>query len=127
MSLPSRDSPASDPLCLGELVCWGPRLGQRSPSTSSPLCSALPLQDPKPLPYLRHDRPYTFDINLSVTLKGTLGDCVQVGSWTPGGQRVAGERVSPTAALEPHGGLAKERGKGHPARKACHTGPTGYW
>uniref|UniRef100_A0A5G2QPJ7 Fumarylacetoacetase n=1 Tax=Sus scrofa TaxID=9823 RepID=A0A5G2QPJ7_PIG len=34
------------------------------------LCSALPSQDPKPLPYLRHDQPYMFDINLSVALKG---------------------------------------------------------
>lgn len=39
---------------------------------SAPLCCALPSQDPKPLPYLRHDQPYTFDINLSVTLKGTV-------------------------------------------------------
>uniref|UniRef100_A0A8D0Z2W3 Fumarylacetoacetase n=1 Tax=Sus scrofa TaxID=9823 RepID=A0A8D0Z2W3_PIG len=34
------------------------------------LCSAPPSQDPKPLPYLRHDQPYMFDINLSVALKG---------------------------------------------------------
>uniref|UniRef100_A0A8D0PFU9 Fumarylacetoacetase n=1 Tax=Sus scrofa TaxID=9823 RepID=A0A8D0PFU9_PIG len=34
------------------------------------LCSALLSQDPKPLPYLRHDQPYMFDINLSVALKG---------------------------------------------------------
>uniref|UniRef100_A0A667H1S9 Fumarylacetoacetase n=1 Tax=Lynx canadensis TaxID=61383 RepID=A0A667H1S9_LYNCA len=53
-----------------EYVPLGRSWGRRSPSTSSPLCSALPSQDPKPLPYLRHDRPYTFDINLSVTLKG---------------------------------------------------------
>uniref|UniRef100_A0A8D1QCI7 Fumarylacetoacetase n=1 Tax=Sus scrofa TaxID=9823 RepID=A0A8D1QCI7_PIG len=36
------------------------------------LCSAPPSQDPKPLPYLRHDQPYMFDINLSVALKGTV-------------------------------------------------------
>lgn len=36
------------------------------------LCSALLSQDPKPLPYLRHDQPYMFDINLSVALKGTV-------------------------------------------------------
>lgn len=50
----------------------GPSLGQLSPPVSTPLCCALPLQDPRPLPYLRHDQPYTFDINLSVALKGTV-------------------------------------------------------
>ncbi|XP_040349329.1 fumarylacetoacetase [Herpailurus yagouaroundi] len=114
-----------------EYVPLGPFLGKSFGTTISPWVVPMdallpfavpnPEQDPKPLPYLRHDRPYTFDINLSVSLKGTLGDCVQVGSWTPGGQRVAGERVSPTAALEPHGGLTKEGGKGHPARKAHAT------
>ena len=38
---------------------------------SDPPCCALPSQDPKPLPYLCHDQPYTFDIHLSVALKGT--------------------------------------------------------
>lgn len=28
-------------------------------------------QDPKPLPYLCDDQPYTFDINLFVSVKGT--------------------------------------------------------
>uniref|UniRef100_A0A452U2H3 Fumarylacetoacetase n=1 Tax=Ursus maritimus TaxID=29073 RepID=A0A452U2H3_URSMA len=51
--------------------CWcavGPP--RASAICQQPLCCALPSQDPKPLPYFRHDRPYTFDINLSVTLKG---------------------------------------------------------
>lgn len=50
----------------------GPRLGQLSLPAHAPPCCVLPPQDPKPLPYLRHDQPYTFDINLSVTLKGTV-------------------------------------------------------
>jgi len=29
-----------------------------------------PIQDPKPLPYLCDDQPYTFDINLFVAIKG---------------------------------------------------------
>ncbi|XP_029430440.1 fumarylacetoacetase isoform X2 [Rhinatrema bivittatum] len=29
-----------------------------------------PVQDPRPLPYLLHDDPYNFDINLSVAIKG---------------------------------------------------------
>lgn len=27
-------------------------------------------QDPKPLPYLQHEKPFNFDINLEVDLKG---------------------------------------------------------
>ncbi|XP_047702627.1 fumarylacetoacetase isoform X2 [Prionailurus viverrinus] len=63
-----------------EYVPLGPFLGKSFGTTISPwvvpMDALLPFavpnpdQDPKPLPYLRHDRPYTFDINLSVTLKG---------------------------------------------------------
>ncbi|XP_068415128.1 fumarylacetoacetase isoform X2 [Eschrichtius robustus] len=52
-------------------------MGQMRPDDSKPpvygACKLLDFElemDPKPLPYLRHDQPYTFDINLSVTLKG---------------------------------------------------------
>uniref|UniRef100_A0AAY4EBP9 Fumarylacetoacetase n=1 Tax=Denticeps clupeoides TaxID=299321 RepID=A0AAY4EBP9_9TELE len=34
------------------------------------LHSAFAFQDPKPLPYLSHDDPYTFNINLFVSVKG---------------------------------------------------------
>lgn len=50
----------------------GPCQGQLSLQAHAPLFCILPLQDPKPLPYLRHDQPYMFDINLSVSLKGTV-------------------------------------------------------
>ncbi|XP_045669082.1 fumarylacetoacetase isoform X4 [Ursus americanus] len=63
-----------------EYVPLGPFLGKSFGTTISPWVVPMealmpfavpnPEQDPKPLPYLRHDRPYTFDINLSVTLKG---------------------------------------------------------
>ncbi|XP_034524769.1 fumarylacetoacetase [Ailuropoda melanoleuca] len=65
-----------------EYVPLGPFLGKSFGTTISPWVVPMealmpfavpnPEQDPKPLPYLRHDRPYTFDINLSVTLKGTV-------------------------------------------------------
>ncbi|XP_005695122.1 PREDICTED: fumarylacetoacetase isoform X2 [Capra hircus] len=52
-------------------------LGQMRPDDSKPpiygACKLLDFElemDPKPLPYLCHDQPYTFDINLSVALKG---------------------------------------------------------
>ena len=54
------------------LLGCGAQPGPARPAGPAPLCCALPSQDPKPLPYLRHDQPYTFDINLSVTLKGTV-------------------------------------------------------
>lgn len=60
---------ASSPSPAGPLL-W-PRQGQLGLPTHAPLCCALFSQDPRPLPYLRHDQPYTFDINLSVALKGT--------------------------------------------------------
>ncbi|XP_029807466.1 fumarylacetoacetase [Suricata suricatta] len=63
-----------------EYVPLGPFLGKSFGTTISPWVVPMdallpfvvpnPEQDPKPLPYLRHDQPYTFDINLSVTLKG---------------------------------------------------------
>ncbi|XP_033258871.2 fumarylacetoacetase isoform X5 [Orcinus orca] len=63
-----------------EYVPLGPFLGKSFGTTISPwvvpMDALMPFavpnqeQDPKPLPYLRHDQPYTFDINLSVTLKG---------------------------------------------------------
>ncbi|XP_037689170.1 fumarylacetoacetase isoform X2 [Choloepus didactylus] len=52
-------------------------MGQMRPDDSKPpvygACKLLDMElemDPKPLPYLCHDEPYTFDINLSVALKG---------------------------------------------------------
>ncbi|XP_073852612.1 fumarylacetoacetase isoform X6 [Macaca fascicularis] len=52
-------------------------MGQMKPDDSKPpvygACKLLDMElemDPRPLPYLCHDRPYTFDINLSVALKG---------------------------------------------------------
>ncbi|ELW70696.1 Fumarylacetoacetase [Tupaia chinensis] len=63
-----------------EYVPLGPFLGKSFGTTISPWVVPMdalmpfavpnPLQDPKPLPYLCHDQPYTFDINLSVALKG---------------------------------------------------------
>lgn len=35
-----------------------------------PFVEPNPVQDPVPLPYLRHDDPYTFNIHLSVAVKG---------------------------------------------------------
>lgn len=63
-----------------EYVPLGPFLGKSFGTTISPWVVPMdalmpfvvsnPEQDPKPLPYLRHSQPYTFDINLSVALKG---------------------------------------------------------
>uniref|UniRef100_A0A5F7ZA43 Fumarylacetoacetase n=1 Tax=Macaca mulatta TaxID=9544 RepID=A0A5F7ZA43_MACMU len=63
-----------------EYVPLGPFLGKSFGTTISPWVVPMdalmpfavpnPKQDPRPLPYLCHDRPYTFDINLSVALKG---------------------------------------------------------
>lgn len=60
-------------------LLWGQpgQLGQ----PTQPLCVPLPSQDPKPLPYLCHDQPYTFDINLSVALKGTAWGSEAVSNW----------------------------------------------
>uniref|UniRef100_A0A8C8YTZ7 Fumarylacetoacetase n=1 Tax=Prolemur simus TaxID=1328070 RepID=A0A8C8YTZ7_PROSS len=62
-----------------EYVPLGPFLGKSFGTTISPWVVPMdallpfavrgPEQDPQPLPYLRHDRPYAFDINLSVALK----------------------------------------------------------
>lgn len=60
-------------------LLWG-QSGQLGQPTQ-PLCVPLPSQDPKPLPYLCHDQPYTFDINLSVALKGTALGSEAVFSW----------------------------------------------
>lgn len=63
-----------------EYVPLGPFLGKSFGTTISPWVVPMdalmpfvvpnPEQDPKPLPYLCHSQPYTFDINLSVALKG---------------------------------------------------------
>ncbi|XP_062946639.1 fumarylacetoacetase isoform X2 [Cynocephalus volans] len=63
-----------------EYVPLGPFLGKSFGTTISPWVVTMdalmpfavpnPDQDPRPLPYLCHDQPYTFDINLSVALKG---------------------------------------------------------
>ncbi|MBN3306187.1 FAAA Fumarylacetoacetase, partial [Amia calva] len=63
-----------------EYVPLGPFLGKNFGTTISPwvvpmealMPFVLPnaVQDPKPLPYLCHEDPYTFDINLFVSVKG---------------------------------------------------------
>ncbi|KAK1158135.1 fumarylacetoacetase-like [Acipenser oxyrinchus oxyrinchus] len=63
-----------------EYVPLGPFLGKSFGTTISPwvvpMEALMPfaqpnsVQDPKPLPYLCHDDPYTFDINLFVSVKG---------------------------------------------------------
>ncbi|KAL2088990.1 hypothetical protein ACEWY4_015889 [Coilia grayii] len=63
-----------------EYVPLGPFLGKNFGTTISPwvvpMDALLPfvepnaVQDPEPLPYLRHQDDYTFDINLFVSLKG---------------------------------------------------------
>uniref|UniRef100_A0A673KC91 Fumarylacetoacetase n=1 Tax=Sinocyclocheilus rhinocerous TaxID=307959 RepID=A0A673KC91_9TELE len=63
-----------------EYVPLGPFLGKNFGTTISPWVVPMealmpfvepnPLQDPVPLPYLRHDEPYTFNINLFVAVKG---------------------------------------------------------
>ncbi|KAF5911520.1 hypothetical protein HPG69_000812 [Diceros bicornis minor] len=65
-----------------EYLPLGPFLGKSFGTTISPWVVPMdallpfavpnPEQDPRPLPYLCHDQPYTFDINLSVALKGTI-------------------------------------------------------
>ncbi|XP_057695608.1 fumarylacetoacetase [Corythoichthys intestinalis] len=65
-----------------EYVPLGPFLGKNFGTTISPWVVPMeallpfaepnPVQDPQPLPYLRHVDPYTFDINLFVSLKGRL-------------------------------------------------------
>lgn len=72
------DAPSSRSSWPAALL-WGQpgQLGQ----PTQPLYVPLPSQDPKPLPYLCHDQPYTFDINLSVALKGTALGSEAVSSW----------------------------------------------
>ncbi|XP_074090114.1 fumarylacetoacetase isoform X2 [Macrotis lagotis] len=63
-----------------EYVPLGPFLGKSFGTTISPWVVPMealmpftlpnPVQDPKPLSYLCHEEPYTFDINLFVALKG---------------------------------------------------------
>lgn len=63
-----------------EYVPLGPFLGKNFGTTVSPwvvpmealmpFAEANPVQDPEPLPYLQHHDPYTFNINLFVSLKG---------------------------------------------------------
>ncbi|XP_017295742.1 fumarylacetoacetase isoform X1 [Kryptolebias marmoratus] len=63
-----------------EYVPLGPFLGKNFGTTISPwvvpMEALLPfaepnsIQDPEPLPYLQHQDPYTFNINLFVSLKG---------------------------------------------------------
>ncbi|XP_076012002.1 fumarylacetoacetase [Genypterus blacodes] len=63
-----------------EYVPLGPFLGKNFGTTISPwvvpMEALLPfaepnqIQDPDPLPYLKHDDPFTFNINLFVSLKG---------------------------------------------------------
>uniref|UniRef100_A0AAY4EBQ8 Fumarylacetoacetase n=1 Tax=Denticeps clupeoides TaxID=299321 RepID=A0AAY4EBQ8_9TELE len=65
-----------------EYVPLGPFLGKNFGTTISPWVVPMeallpfvqpnPVQDPKPLPYLSHDDPYTFNINLFVSVKGIL-------------------------------------------------------
>uniref|UniRef100_T1DL75 Fumarylacetoacetase n=1 Tax=Crotalus horridus TaxID=35024 RepID=T1DL75_CROHD len=63
-----------------EYVPLGPFLGKSFGTTISPWVVTMealmpfavpnPIQDPKPLPYLCDDQPYTFNINLFVAIKG---------------------------------------------------------
>ncbi|XP_054858950.1 fumarylacetoacetase [Eublepharis macularius] len=63
-----------------EYIPLGPFLGKSFGTTISPWVVTMealqpfalpnPVQDPKPLPYLCDDQPYTFDINLFVSIKG---------------------------------------------------------
>ncbi|XP_077979931.1 fumarylacetoacetase-like [Glandiceps talaboti] len=63
-----------------EYVPLGPFLGKSFGTSISPWVVTMealapfalpnPTQDPEPLPYLRHEDPYTFDINLSFAVKG---------------------------------------------------------
>ncbi|NWJ09967.1 FAAA Fumarylacetoacetase, partial [Crypturellus undulatus] len=63
-----------------EYVPLGPFLSKSFGTTISPWVVTMealmpfvlpnPVQDPKPLPYLRDEEPYTFDIKLLVALKG---------------------------------------------------------
>lgn len=63
-----------------EYVPLGPFLGKNFGTTISPwvvpmeallpFAESNPIQDPQPLPYLHHQDDYTFNINLSVSLKG---------------------------------------------------------
>uniref|UniRef100_A0A3Q2QJH6 Fumarylacetoacetase n=1 Tax=Fundulus heteroclitus TaxID=8078 RepID=A0A3Q2QJH6_FUNHE len=65
-----------------EYVPLGPFLGKNFGTTISPwvvpmeallpFAESNPIQDPEPLPYLQHQDAYTFNINLFVSLKGTL-------------------------------------------------------
>ncbi|KAH0620016.1 hypothetical protein JD844_014516 [Phrynosoma platyrhinos] len=65
-----------------EYVPLGPFLGKSFGTTISPWVVTMealmpfvlpnPIQDPKPLPYLCDDQPYTFDIELFVAIKGTV-------------------------------------------------------
>ncbi|XP_061526549.1 fumarylacetoacetase [Phycodurus eques] len=65
-----------------EYVPLGPFLGKNFGTTISPWVVPMeallpfaepnPIQDPQPLPYLRHEDAYTFNINLFVSLKGQL-------------------------------------------------------
>ena len=62
-----------------EYVPLGPFLGKNFATTISPWVVTMealepfkianPVQDPKPLPYLDHSDPYTFDIRLEVAIK----------------------------------------------------------
>lgn len=90
--------------------------GKLSIPVTALLCSAP--QDPRPLPYLCHDQPYTFDINLSVALKGrsrqvgsqvcpvTVGKCVPQGCSLLAPELVGGEDMWLSKGLpvlrEPH-------------------------
>ncbi|XP_061740169.1 fumarylacetoacetase [Nerophis ophidion] len=63
-----------------EYVPLGPFLGKNFGTTISPWVVPMeallpfaepnPVQDPEPLPYLRHQDPYTFNIKLFISLKG---------------------------------------------------------
>uniref|UniRef100_A0A671SI71 Fumarylacetoacetase n=1 Tax=Sinocyclocheilus anshuiensis TaxID=1608454 RepID=A0A671SI71_9TELE len=65
-----------------EYVPLGPFLGKNFGTTISPWVVPMealmpfvepnPVQDPVPLPYLRHGDPYTFNINLFVAVKGQV-------------------------------------------------------
>ncbi|RVE75001.1 hypothetical protein OJAV_G00027700 [Oryzias javanicus] len=72
--------PLSSDIQAWEYVPLGPFLGKNFGTTISPWVVPMeallpfaepnPVQDPEPLPYLQHQDPYTFNIQLSVALKG---------------------------------------------------------
>ena len=56
-------------MCVCVCVCATATVAAR-------VCLCLCMQDPAPLPYLKHDDPYSYDINLAVKIVRKLRSCV---------------------------------------------------